>query len=167
MDPVNIARLAVGIVAVLAGLAMVIFCRPVGRWYSRAIRAFAGSKDASAGPAGMAVMVVVVGVAFVGIGAYNIVQTPSATTFRPPVPEDMGGVSAVFIALLVLGAAWLIGGVLVLLRRAPITRRIQRRYDRVNGSHEQAPTGIAVGVMGVVSVAAGAAALLIGFLVLR
>src|SRR5215207_1404304 len=124
---------------------MVMFCRPVGRWYSRTIRAFAGSKDASAGPAGMAVMVVVVGAGFVGIGAYNIVQTPSATMVRPSVPEDTGGVSAVFIALLVLGAGWLIGGVLVLLRRAPITRWIQRRYDRVNGSHEQAPTGIAVG----------------------
>lgn len=74
MDPENIGRLAVSIISVLGGLAMVIFMRPLGRWYTRAIQAFAGSDDAAAGPGGTAVMVVVVGVGFVGIGVYNIVQ---------------------------------------------------------------------------------------------
>lgn len=80
--------------------------------------------------------------------------------------ENTGDVSVVFLAMLVLGAAWLIIGVLILVRRARIAQWIQRRYVRVHGSPEQAPAEIAVVGTSVVSIVAGAATLLLAFLVL-
>lgn len=70
----NIPRLMVGIAMILAGTAMVIFCSRIGRWYSKAIRAFAGRDDAAPEGPVSSVLVAVVGLVVIAFGVTNLTQ---------------------------------------------------------------------------------------------